>query len=149
MEEYPMSQLGNPFRWAAWAGDVLSRVENNEECLAEFQRRQEAVDDDNEEAELVAAEFADRLREAGHDPESACVFIPSRIAAEWLSAATRQSCSTNKASAHLKALRLPRLEKTKKDGCPGWRWRGVNAQEDATMARLHQSKSSAAPESTV
>jgi hypothetical protein len=49
-----MDQPQNQFRWAAWAGGVLSRVGQPQECLAAIQQRQEGVDDAGE-ADLVAA----------------------------------------------------------------------------------------------
>jgi hypothetical protein len=131
-----MSSLQDNFRWGAWAGGVLARVENPEGCLAEIVRRQEAVDDDAEEADLVAAEFRERLRKAGHDPDRACVFIPSKQAAEWLKAATGTHRATNRATAYLDGLHLPQMARTKKDDHPGWRWRGPLAPEGATMTRL-------------
>jgi len=134
-----MSQSQDQFRWAAWAGGVLSRVGQPQECLAAIQQRQEVVDDDAGEADLVAAEFRDALRRAGHDPERGCVFVPSGTAADWLKAATRRHWATNRATAHLKALRVPELSPTKKDGRPGWRWRGPGAAAEATMARLGES----------
>jgi hypothetical protein len=131
-----LSQLPNQFRWAAWAGQVLQRVPNPQECLTAIQQRQEAVDDDAGEAELVAGEFRDKLQATGFDPERDCVFIPSGKAADWLQAATKKHRATNRATAYLKDLRIPELSTTKKDGRPGWRWRGANAPAEATMSKL-------------
>ena len=55
---------------------------------------------------------------------------------DWLKKATRKSWHTNRATAYLKQLRIPQLSPTKKDGTPGWRWRGVEAASTATMVKL-------------
>jgi hypothetical protein len=134
MSEEPNNQL----RWAAWAGAVLARVDNPEECRAVILRRQQEVDHDRGEAELVEAEFREMLSRAGHDPDRGCVFIPSGKAADWLRAATKKHRTTSQASAYLQGLGIPALSKTKKDGRPGWRWRGPLAPADATMTRLEK-----------
>ncbi len=111
-------------RWATWEQDVLAKVDRPDECLREILERQGAADADTGEAEEVAAEFCKRLRDEGHDPDRETVFIPSRQAAAWLKAATGQHRATNKATIYLGSLGLPELRKSKKDGTPGWCWRG-------------------------
>jgi hypothetical protein len=124
------------FRWGAWAGQVLARVEHPQECLALIQQRQEAVDDDASEADLVACEFRDQLQQHGHDVTKDCVFITSGTAADWLKRATKTHWPTNKATSHLKSLAIAEMTTTRKDGKPGWRWRGPQAAPNATMCRL-------------
>jgi hypothetical protein len=61
-----------------------------------------------------------------------------RPSAIWLRAATKKHRGTSQATAYLQGLRIPALSKTKKDGRPGWRWRGPQAPADATMSRLEK-----------
>lgn len=118
-------------RWAAWEEGVLARVGRSVACQRLLRKRQEVADSDADEAELVAAQFRQELGQRGHDPESVCVFIPARDAADWLKGATRQHRATNKATAYLASLSIRQLSRTKKDGKPGWKWRGEKATAES------------------
>src|SRR5437870_4641519 len=103
----PLSDSTSPTtfsRRSEWERDVLSKVDPTGECAATILERQLAVDDDRDEAELVKSHFEQELRRYGHNPDTSCVFIPSKTAAEWLAAATRVKRATNQASAHLRTL---------------------------------------------
>ncbi len=91
---------------------------------------------DSAQAELVAGVFREKLTGFDHDPRTDCVFITSGTAAEWLRAATRVARATNRATAYLTTLQIVELSKSKKDGQPGWRWRGEAADACASMRRL-------------
>lgn len=114
-------------RWAPWEQQVLSKVNDPGGCQKLIKNRQKAVDADKSEAELVVDHFRRELKRRNHVPKTCCVFIPSRVAAEWLYAATLDRRVTNKATEHLKGLGIVQLKKTKKDGSPGWRWKDPNA----------------------
>jgi len=129
-------RIERPSRWGAWERDVLSKVDRPAECQRLIQRRQAEVDDDRNEADEVAWQFRDQLRRRGHDPDMDCFFILSGIAAEWLSNVSGKRWATNKATSHLKTLAIPELTVSKKDGRPGWCWRGKGAARGATMKRL-------------
>jgi len=118
-------------RWGDWEAGVLARLPEPAALLALIQQRQEAVDDDSEETELVRSHFRDELQRVGRDPDRVKVFVPSGVAADWLKAATKQHRQTNKASAYLRQLAIPELRKSKHDGRPGWLWQGVQADENA------------------
>jgi len=100
--------------------------------------RQNEVDDDTEEASLVAGHFRDEIQRLGQEPEKVCLFIPSKLAADWLTAATRMHWATNKASGHLATLGIPELSKAKTNGRVGWRWAGKLGPLNGTMKRLEK-----------
>lgn len=131
-----MTELKTFTRWADWEQAVLSRVNDPEKCQQLIRQRQQTVDDDATEALLVAAEFRQELQRRGFDPDTACVFVPARVAAQLLKKATGVHRATNYASRHLGMLKVSELSKTAKDSMPGWRWRGSKADEDQTMAWL-------------
>jgi hypothetical protein len=125
-----------PSRWAGWERDVLAKVPLCQECLRLISQRRNEVDDDNDEASLIRSEFWRQLEFRNHTPEFTIVFIPSRIAAAWIGMATNERWATNRASAHLKALQILELKKTKKHGSPGWCWRGSRVRQTEKRAML-------------
>ena len=126
-------------RWAAWEKAVLAKVDPDGKASPPLvASRQGEIDDDAEEAQLITWQFRDELQRLGHDPDCTCVFIPSKTAALWLKHATGDHWPTNRASGHLATLGIPELQKSKKNGCPGWRWGGKNADPDAKMQRLEK-----------
>jgi hypothetical protein len=125
-------------RWAAWEAAVLARVDPEGKARELVAARQNEVDDDAEEASLVAGHFRDEIQQRGHDPDKACLFIPSEVAAIWLSAATRVHWPTNKASGHLATLGIPELAKAKTNGRVGWKWLGKLGPLNATMRRVEK-----------
>ncbi len=82
------------------------------------------MDDDQEEADLVRAAFADALQRLGHNPERGCFLIPSKVAAEILKDATGEARPPNKASAYLKTLGITELRKSDRSDARGWVWSG-------------------------
>jgi hypothetical protein len=131
--------LDSHSRWGAWERGVLSRVADPAACQKVIGERQDAVDDDGGEADLVRDHFAEELRARGHDPEKEAIFIKSQVAAVWCNEALDVKRSRPQASAHLRALGVPELRKSdrgKKGLGRGWAWRGVEAAEDAAVVAL-------------
>ncbi len=121
-------------RWGEWERDVLGKTTDWAVTQRTIKSRQEDIDDDDDERRLVAECFAEQLKLRLHDPDAETVLIPSLIAAEWVSAATRTVYPTNKASAFLSGLSIPTLRKSDrgaKSGGRGWVWTGKNAQREA------------------
>ncbi len=114
-------------RWAAWEQGVLSKVGHAERCQELVYERMMTADTDNEEKELVAEHFREKLTLFHHDPDDCCVFIPSKVAGEWLADACQEKRPTNRATAYLSGLGIPELRKSKK-GQPGWAWTGPKAR---------------------
>lgn len=116
-------------RWAAWERDVLGKTLAWGTLQTEIRSRQHAVDDDDDERLHVAQFFVERLDQRGHDPDKETVRIPSLLAAEWVSDATRTKYPTNRASAFLSGLAIPQLRKSNRGGWRGWIWTGLNTQD--------------------
>jgi Bifunctional DNA primase/polymerase, N-terminal len=125
-------------RWASWEQGVLSHVSGYAACQDIIVSRQAAVDDDDEERDIVAAVFRDRIRPSAGDPDKAHVFIPSWMASQWLQDATQEKRPTNRASSYLLGLGIPELRKSSDGGQRGWRWKGEGSPADAPATPIDQ-----------
>jgi hypothetical protein len=134
----PAEPLKQHSRWGAWEDAVLARVAEPSDCQKVILERQEAVDDDAEEAGLVRDFFRSALRGRGHDPDRDAVFIPTATASAWVNEATNEKRPTNIAGTHLGTLTIGELRKSKRDGARGWAWRGKQAPVDAAMCPLSE-----------
>jgi hypothetical protein len=123
-------------RWGAWEREVLSKTAMPDRCLKLIAERQETVDDDNAERDLVADHFARKLEEHGHRPAEACVLIPSQVAAEWLSEVMRKTFATNHATAHLGGLSIAELRRSRTKDLRGWIWTGPEARQGVEPVKL-------------
>ena len=126
-------------RWAEWEAGVLAKgplpVSSRKLILA----RQTEADADAGERELVVGEFREQLRRRGHNPNRDKLFIKARLAADWLSEASRTNYTTSKASAHLKTLGLDELVPgVKSNGVMGWEWRGAKAEPDGKRQHVKE-----------
>jgi hypothetical protein len=112
-------------RWAQFEAQVLSKVKNPRGCMKVIAQRQEQVDDDTNEADLVAAYIRKILVDATHDPDTCCVFFTTAEITPWIQEATgMKGLPTNKTTAYLRRLGIRELRYSKKDGAPGWVWSG-------------------------
>jgi hypothetical protein len=125
-------------RWAAWERDVLGKVKDWRELQPEIRARQQSVEDDDDERSHIIEFFSQQLEERSHFPDEEMVFIPALVAAEWVSEATRTNYATNRASAFLGGLSIPRLRKSDRGTLRGWVWTGVK-NKDQTARKLNDS----------
>ena len=76
-------------RFANWEKSVLApmvgSLENFNDIWKSNEDRKEASDSDREEAEQVREYYKEAMRALGLDPDTACIFIHSQLAAFWLS----------------------------------------------------------------
>jgi hypothetical protein len=130
--------LASNTRWSEWESSILSKLSESERCQRVIAERQDSIDDDNEERDLVAEQFKNELHRCRVDPESDKVFITASIAARWVNRATNRSMPTNRASSYLKGLAIAELRKTKQRGVLGWIWMGPDAisKPNEEMARV-------------
>ncbi len=132
-------QLSRFSRWSAWEEAVLSRVAEPAECQKVIEERQEAVDDEQAEADLVRGAFVARLEKAGHAPACrASVWIPAAEAAAIVNLATGERFAVNKATKYLNALAIAQLRRSAKNGNRGWAWRGLEADLTAALQELRE-----------
>jgi hypothetical protein len=132
----PATRLPHYTRWASWEGGVLARLPDPRECQKVIAERQEQYDDDAQESALVRDGFRKELRNRGHPPDLAYLWISSAITAEILDKVTGEHRPVNKASAFLATLSIPELRKCDYEGARGWVWRGRGASTDAEMSDL-------------
>lgn len=132
----PLGELTKYSRWGSWEEDVLTRVEDPQKCQKLILERQGEVDEDDEEADSMREYIARQLSAGGFDPQTAVVFIPSDVAAEWVIDATREGRSKGKASSYLRQLNVPCLEYVRQAKRRGYRWVGPKAGDEAIEAEL-------------
>jgi hypothetical protein len=114
-------------RWAVFEQAILNKLEDPQKCRETVLRRQREVDDEACESELVSAYFRSQLRRHGQDPETCCLYWTTAEVTELLNTATGMRIAVNRATHYLRALSIPQLAYTKRDGVPGWVWRGPKA----------------------
>jgi hypothetical protein len=121
-DEEPLSVCS---RWGAWEGAVLSRVADPSECQKVIGERQEEVDDDTTEADLVRDYFSEQISHRRHDPSRAVLWIDSRTAAHWCNEALNENRPTQRATSYLETLGITELRYSRRgDRGRGWTWRG-------------------------
>ena len=101
-------------RWAAWEGEVLSRLRCNAhdteqgisiaDIQAEIKHRSGESDAEAEEAEIIEDYFRARLRELGYADEIDKVHLPIGLAAEWFNQAMNERKNIHAASRILAQL---------------------------------------------
>jgi hypothetical protein len=121
--------LAHYSRWGAWERDVLAKIADPVAAQKVIKARQDAIDDDSADADLVRQAFREslELRDPPHDPDKDRVFIPSRVAAEIVNAALKEKRPVNKACAYLNTLAIPELRKSARNGQRGFMWTGLHA----------------------
>jgi hypothetical protein len=131
LEQPGQRELAFVGRWPTWQHQVLAKVNDPDKCERLNQSRQEVLDDDAHERDLVVAEFRERLLDKRVEPDRAVVFIPIFVLADWLKLATGEQKALNKVTAYLRTLAIPELRYLKRNGTPGWVWRGCKASTKA------------------
>jgi hypothetical protein len=125
-------------RWGAWEDAVLARVGDPAECQRVIQERQETVDEDAAEAEIVREALVEELRRRGHAPDREAIWIPSKDLAGITNSAMGDNRPVNKATAYLRTLGIPELRESRRGSGRGWVWRGQNASADAPTVTINQ-----------
>jgi hypothetical protein len=135
----PAPALEKFSRWARWEAGVLARVSNPAAAQAVIAERQESIDDDHAESDVVRSYFVRELTERGHFPDTDGVFIDSRTAALMVNAACGEKYPTNKASSYLRTLSIKELRKSNFHGGErGWAWRGKDFPPDGALEKLRE-----------
>lgn len=127
--ETPPSLTQAKTRWAAWEGEVLSKVGQCSALQQVIVDRQKDIDDDDDERDHMIEFFRTELERRGHEPDVQTVLIPSVVAAEWVSDATRTPYPTNRASAFIAGLSIPQLRKSDRGKIRGWVWIGEESED--------------------
>lgn len=120
--------LGTVSRWGSWELGVLAKVPGPVACQKAIAERQKAVNFDAYDRDTVREFFMEALRNAGRDPDTCACLIPSTDLARLLEAATGERRPAQRATVHLKTLRIPELTMSKRNGFRAWEWRGKDSQ---------------------
>ncbi len=122
----PAPPLGTHSRWGTWEAAVLSRVGDPSACQKLIEERQDDVDDDATEADLVRERFLKELLAHNRQPDNAHVWIDCQMAARWCNEALGERRATQKATSYLETLAITELHRVRRSdlGGRGWIWRG-------------------------
>lgn len=132
---YPLRRYS---RWGLWERDVLEKLPEPNEVQQVIRERQAEIDTDAEETGLVADYFQSRLEDLHYDTDTERVFIPSRIATQWLTEATHRDFNAISGGQYLnqqideESLRCLRRNRTHALG-RGYVWHGPNAGATDTI----------------
>lgn len=129
----PTATLDAFSRWGLWEREILGRLPNPERLQRVIQDRRGAVDDDQEEADLIRETIRQELLERGHgEPDDATVRISATEMAEIVSKALGERISTTAAGTKLRTLggAIPELRKKTIHGYKVWVWAGCSSFED-------------------
>jgi hypothetical protein len=120
----PATVLTRHCRWSAWEDAVLARVAEPADCQKVIEERQNDVDEDTSESDLVRDWFVKALRGRRHSPDLQRIFIPSRTAGEWTNIATGERRPINRATGYLNQLKIKEIRKSADNGARGFTWTG-------------------------
>jgi hypothetical protein len=132
----PVKKLARYSRWSAWEQAVLSHVAEPADCQKVIEERQDTIDDDKHEADIVRGVFVNELRARGHDPLQDAVWLSSVEVAGFVSLATGERTAPKRATSYLRTLSIPELRKCDYLGQRGWAWRGLQCPIDKQLADL-------------
>jgi hypothetical protein len=144
----PVAALGRFSRWAAWEQQVLAHVSDPAQCQQVIAERQQAIDADQEEAELVREQFVKQLQRNQHNPDTCVVWFATGQVASIVHAATGQAIATNKVTPFVAGLGIAELKKSDKSQGKGWMWRGRSAPANATWVPLRPPTTTQQPTSS-
>ena len=106
-------------RWALFEGAVLSKVANTEKCKTVIAQRQIQVDDDSNEADLVAAHLRQKLHDKKQNPDTCCLFFTTAEITTWLQEATgNKYLPINKTTPYLRTLAIAESVTPRRTACP-------------------------------
>jgi hypothetical protein len=131
----PTTPLARYSRWGAWEAGVLSRVGDPSECQRVIAERQEDIDDDDAESDMVREGFRAELTKRLHNPDFEAIWIPAAVAANIVNEATGERYPRNRAGVYLGTLGIPELRKSNQHA-RGWAWRGLQSDPQSPLSDL-------------
>ncbi|QGJ68816.1 Hypothetical protein PBC10988_4790 [Planctomycetales bacterium 10988] len=112
-------------RWAEWEAQVLCKVEDFEACQTIIRDRQQDVDDDSQEANLIRDQLQQKLRQGDYDPLTCCVSLDCRTLSRWLSDWLNKPLAPTKVTPYLTNLHIQEIDRKRCSAGAQWIWRGV------------------------
>jgi len=133
-EPFPLAKYS---RWATWEAAVLSRLPEPGEAQRVILERQQEVNSELDEAEIIEDHFAEQLRRFRYDPVTECVRIPVETVARWMGWAMGEDIKTPTATKRLKLMASEdQLKRLKQDPSRSfgrcWIWYGDDADRVET-----------------
>jgi hypothetical protein len=132
----PATPVNGNSRWGLWRREIVGRLKNPEEVMAEIARRAESVDDDESEKQIVRDGFTRIIYGYGHDPETVIVDFTAQQVARSLREATAEVRSTVRSASYIKTLGIGELTRHRTTAERLHRWTGCRAEADTMPVRL-------------
>jgi hypothetical protein len=129
----PAAPLAWCSRWGSWESVVLSRLPQADDLQTLIAQRQEAVDDDQDEADLVREAFRADLQARKHDPDREAILLPTRDCWDILRRRMDDSRAVTKVTPYLKTLNIRELRQSNRGDAKGWVWTGSQAGSQAAV----------------
>jgi hypothetical protein len=116
-------------RWGHWEREVLARVAEPNGLLQLIQERRRAVDDDEDEAEMLRDAIVHAIRSDGCNPETDTIWIASDFLQSLVARALGEPLSAKKAASKIKDFQghLTELSISRRETARGWLWKGKSA----------------------
>jgi hypothetical protein len=136
----PVKMLPSFSRWGDWERDVLGRLAEPERLQNLICERRGAVDDDDDEADLIREAIVDELRVRGHGDAAICgVRITAAVMTDIVNRALNERLTTTSAGTKLKSFAgaIKELRKGIINGRKVWLWCGENYPANAKLWPLN------------
>lgn len=130
----PQAELETSTRFPLWCQDVIARLKNPDDIVAEINRRAGSLFDGDDDAFYVREALLDLL--GYHDKADAVVFLPNSLIARWFSQHTvndKSKWSGRGVGQYLKRMMddplLLELEPKHTNSARGYIWRGSSDEK--------------------
>jgi hypothetical protein len=116
-------------RWGHWEREVLARLAEPNRLLQLIQERRRAVDDDEDEAEMIRDAIVHAIKSDGCNPETDTIWIASDFLQSLVARALGEPLSAKKAASKIKDFQghLTELSISRRETARGWLWKGKSA----------------------
>jgi hypothetical protein len=123
----PPATLKHCTRWGSWESVVLCRLPKAEDLQALIAQRQDDVDDDQDEADLVREAFRADLEARKHVPDREVILLPTKDCWDILRRCMDDNRAVTKVTPYLKTLNIRELRQSNRGDAKGWVWTGAQA----------------------
>lgn len=124
----PAVKLASVTRWGLWESEVLARVENPSRCMKLIEQRTSEMDADREDGDRIRETFAEVLKDVActHASSKVRFLLTSAATTQLVERALNERLTAARASAQIKALGIPELRKSNRNGQRLWLWQGAD-----------------------
>lgn len=132
---HPTCPLTSASRWALWERDVLSRIKGADDCLPLIGTRTAEMDGDAEDADRIRETLdtiiKQRVKRDGKpaSADAVKVLLSSAATTQLVQQAMNLSMSAGDAKSRIKALSMPELRQSNRNGKRKHLWAGIDSDK--------------------